>query len=176
MKICPKCQTEHSMNGKFCSPKCANSRSRSEEVKNKIRDSVCKTYAEQGSKCKGKPGWKHTEADKEKKRQLTLAMWDQKGRIERTEQELKAINKMRVMEYRARKYNATPADANKKLIKEIYKACPVGYEVDHIIALAEGGLHHESNLQYLPALENRRKNRTQTYDASLVIKWQDVVE
>jgi hypothetical protein len=176
MKICPKCQTEHSMNGRFCSPKCANSRTRSEEVKNKIRESVVKTYVEQGSKVKGRIGWKHSEADKERKRQLTLELWDRKGRIERTPEELQAINKMRVGQYRARKYNATPADANKKLIKEIYKACPVGYEVDHIIALAEGGLHHESNLQYLPALENRKKNRTQNYDASLVIKWQDIVK
>ena len=176
MKICPKCQTEHSMNGRFCSPKCANSRTRSEEVKNKIRESVAKTYTEQGSKVKGRTGWKHSEADKERKRQLTLELWDRKGRIERTPEELQAINKMRVGEYRARKYNATPADANKKLIKEIYKACPDGYEVDHIIALAEGGLHHESNLQYLPALENRKKNRTQNYNVELAIYWQDVVK
>jgi hypothetical protein len=176
MKICPKCQTEHNMNGKFCSPACANSRVRSEEVKDKIRKSVTQTYASQGSKVKGKSGWKHSDADKERKRQATLGVWDRKGRIKRTQEELQAINKMRVGEYRARKYNATPADANKKLIKEIYKACPDGHEVDHIIALAEGGLHHESNLQYLPALENRKKNRTQTYNTSLAIKWQDIVK
>ena len=176
MKICPKCQTEHDLNGRFCSPKCANSRTRSEEVKSKIRDSILHTYAIQGSKIKGKPGWKHTDADKEKKRQITLEMFDRRGRIERTQEELNAINKMRVMEYRARKYKATPIDANRKLIKEIYKACPSGYEVDHIIALAEGGLHHENNLQYLPALENRKKNRTQNYDTSLIIDWRDLVK
>lgn len=175
MKVCPKCQVEHSMNGKFCSPSCANSRTRSDEVKNKIRDSITKTYAKQGSKIKGKAGWKHSEADKERKRQLTLEMWDRKGRIERTPEDLQAINKMRVGQYRARKYRATPETANTKLIKEIYKMCPEGYEVDHIIALAEGGLHHEDNLQYLPAMENRRKNRTQNYDNSLAIRWQDIV-
>lgn len=175
MKVCPKCQIEHSMNGKFCSPSCANSRIRSEAVKNKIRDSITKTYAEQGSKVKGRAGWKHSEADKERKRQSTLEMWDRKGRIERTPEDLRAINKMRVGQYRARKYQATPETANTKLIKEIYKSCPRGYEVDHIVALAEGGLHHEDNLQYLPAMENRRKNRTQNYDNSLVIKWQDIV-
>jgi hypothetical protein len=164
------------MNGRFCSPKCANSRTRSEETNNKIRQGVIQTYAKQGSKVKGRPGWKHTEADKEQKRQLTLSWYDRNGRVERTPEELKAINKMRVGQYRARKYNATPADANRKLIKEIYKACPDGYEVDHIVALAEGGLHHESNLQYLPALENRKKNKTQNYDTSLVIKWQDIVK
>jgi hypothetical protein len=176
MKICPKCQAEHVLNGNFCSSKCANSRTRSEETKSKIRESILHTYSIQGSKVKGKPGWKHTDADKERKRQLTFELWDRKGRIKRTPEELQAINKMRVGQYRARKYNATPVDANKKLIKEIYKACPIGYEVDHIIALAEGGLHHESNLQYLPALENRKKNKTQNYDASLIIKWQDIVK
>jgi ribosomal protein L40E len=176
MKICPKCQAEHSLNGRFCSRKCGNSRVLSDEVKSKIRSSVNQTYALQGSKCKGKEGWKHTDADRALKSQRTLEHYDRAGRIERTLEELQAINKMRVGEYRARKYNATPADANKKLIKEIYKACPNGYEVDHIIALVAGGLHHESNLQYLPALENRRKNKTQNYNVELAIRWQDVVK
>lgn len=175
MKICPKCQVEHDLNGKFCSPNCANSRTRSEEVKNKIRESVAQTYARQGSKVKGKSGWKHTDADKELKRKLTLEMWDRKGRITRTQEELNSINKMRVGKYRARKYNATPLDANRKLIRKIYEACPPGYEVDHVLALSVGGLHHENNLQYLPALENRKKNKTQNYNTSLAIRWQDVV-
>ena len=80
------------------------------------------------------------------------------------------------MRYRARKLKATPENANTKLINEIYRHCPKGYEVDHIIALAEGGLHHEDNLQYLPALVNRKKNRTQNYDRSKIIKWQDILK
>jgi hypothetical protein len=164
------------MNGRFCSPKCANSRTRSQEVKDKIQKSVTQTYAKQGSKVKGKPGWKHSESDKEKKSRLSIEMWDRRGRAQKTEEEKKAINKMRVMEYRARKYNATPKDINRKLIAEIYKACPKGYEVDHVLALSKGGMHHESNLQYLPALENRKKNNTENYDVSLAIKWQDVLK
>ena len=163
------------MNGTFCSRKCANSRIRTDEIKDKIKNSVAQTYAKQGSKVKGKPGWKHSDADKEIKRQRTLEVYDRKGRIERSPEELKAINKMRVMEYRARKYNATPTDVNRKLIKEIYRACPAGYEVDHILALSVGGLHHEDNLQYLPAIENRKKNSTQNYDRSLAIRWQDIL-
>ena len=46
---------------------------------------------------------------------------------------------------------------------------------DHIIAIADGGKHHPDNLQYLPCLENRKKNKYQNYDTSLVVKWQDVI-
>lgn len=45
-------------------------------------------------------------------------------------------------------------------IREFYRNCPEGYEVDHIIPLRHplvSGLHCIANLQYLPRLENRRK-------------------
>ena len=32
-----------------------------------------------------------------------------------------------------------------------------GYEVDHMIPISKGGLHHQDNLCYLPALVNRSK-------------------
>jgi len=92
-----------------------------------------------------------------------------------SEAEKKAANVSAVQAYRSRKYSATLPDTNRKLINEIYKMCPKGYEVDHIIALSEGGPHHQDNLQYLPAMENRRKNRTQNYNKSLAIKWQEVL-
>jgi hypothetical protein len=93
-----------------------------------------------------------------------------------TEQEKKARNISTVQAYRARKYSATLPDTDRKLINKIYEMCPQGYEVDHIIALSAGGPHHQDNLQYLPAMENRRKNKTQNYDKNLVIRWQDVYD
>lgn len=40
MKLCPKCNNEHDMSGKFCSRQCANSRVHSQETKDKIKKSV----------------------------------------------------------------------------------------------------------------------------------------
>lgn len=59
--------------------------------------------------------------------------------------------------YRARLRDQTPADADRKAIREFYEACPEGYEVDHIVPISRGGLHTLSNLQYLTRTENRRK-------------------
>jgi uncharacterized protein YjcR len=60
--------------------------------------------------------------------------------------------------YRARLKNQVVEGEDLSLIKEFYKNCPPGYEVDHIIPLSKGGLHTLSNLQYLTITENRRKS------------------
>jgi 5-methylcytosine-specific restriction endonuclease McrA len=59
--------------------------------------------------------------------------------------------------YYTKKKDQTPVDADMELIKEIYLNCPEGYEVDHIIPISKGGLHHQDNLQYLTVSENRSK-------------------
>jgi len=60
---------------------------------------------------------------------------------------------------RARIKNQTPklSGDEKKKLQEYYLNCPKGYEVDHIVPLSKGGLHHPNNLQILTKTENRKK-------------------
>ena len=54
----------------------------------------------------------------------------------------------------------TPSWCEKHEIRDIYKDCPTGYQVDHIIPLRGknvSGLHVASNLQYLTDKENHVK-------------------
>jgi len=174
MKVCPKCGKEHDLNGKFCSRSCANSRTWTDEDKKKKSDSVKKTIESlEQHWAKGKSGWIPTEEQKELKRQKNIEYYDRKGRM--TDEQRRARNVSGVQAYRQKKYSATPPDVNRGLIRKIYENCPDGYEVDHIVALCNGGPHHQDNLQYLPAMENRKKNRTEKYNKYLVIRWQDVV-
>jgi len=60
--------------------------------------------------------------------------------------------------YRALKQNAHSMDiCNEELVKLIYKQCPDGYIVDHIIPLCKGGGHNEFNLCYLTPSDNAVK-------------------
>ena len=76
----------------------------------------------------------------------------------------KKRNPHRGLEYDARrraiKYKAFPKWADRKAMAAIYKNCPSGYHVDHIVPLVSDavcGLHVEFNLQYLTASENFSK-------------------
>lgn len=76
----------------------------------------------------------------------------------------KKQNKHLVRFYSANRYSAeiyrTPKWANLERIKEIYKNCPEGHSVDHIVPLQGKtvcGLHVENNLQYLTPSENSKK-------------------
>jgi hypothetical protein len=173
MKVCPKCGTEHDKNGVYCSRSCSNSRTWTDEDKKKKSQSNKKFFETNVHPSKGKAGWSHSEEMKELKRQKTIEYWDKIGR--RTPEQKSAQNSLNVHNYRARKNNATCPTANLKLIKLIMENCPDGYEVDHIVSMSRGGKHHEDNLQYLPAMVNRRKSNKDVYDESLAIKWQDVL-
>jgi hypothetical protein len=74
--------------------------------------------------------------------------------------EAQAKMRARINKRRALKLRAIPKWANLEKIKLIYKNCPKGYHVDHIIPLNNpivSGFHVENNLQYLTAVENVKK-------------------
>lgn len=76
---------------------------------------------------------------------------------------------IRVAARRAAKIQRTPKWADLDKIAEIYRKCPEGYVVDHIIPLrgkVVSGLHVESNLQYLTHSENCRKSNKFPYAES----------
>lgn len=62
-------------------------------------------------------------------------------------------------------------EANLELIKKIYKECPLGYHVDHIIPIAKGGKHHENNLCYLPATLNMQKQAKLPEEVPLIMQY-----
>lgn len=66
--------------------------------------------------------------------------------------------------------------AEKSAIRAIYQRrddlnewTGLRFEVDHILPLAKGGLHHPNNLQLLKAAENRRKGASRLLPAGGVI-------
>lgn len=74
-------------------------------------------------------------------------------------------NRKRVLEYYQTKKEylrrATPPWVDLSVVSQIYMACPKGHHVDHVIPLRGKnvcGLHVHTNLQYLTATENLRKN------------------
>ena len=76
------------------------------------------------------------------------------------------IQKAILAKRRAAKLKATPKFANLEKIKEIYKNCPKGYHVDHIVPLQGKeicGLHVEWNLQYLTPSDNHSKSNKLIY-------------
>lgn len=69
------------------------------------------------------------------------------------------------VKYYAAKLNAVPSDVNLEKIQLYYTICgylnkdiPKMWDVDHIIPLSKGGLHHEDNLQILLGALNRKKS------------------
>jgi hypothetical protein len=140
-------------------------------INEKIRQKLLLRYQEQGSSLKGKPGKKHTEETK----QLIAERSRPYQKTWKTPEQIRARKLATVQKYYMKRRNQIPPDADLVLIKKIYEHCPSGYHVDHIVSVAEGGPHHQDNLQYLPASENIRKGKNRKYDESLVIRWQDTV-
>ena len=145
MTYCLNCNSELTGNHKYCSSSCAAI------VNNRLYPKRTAAPAPSCAYC-----GKTTKSNRNK--YCDAKCFNLGRRKNYTEAELRAKNVSGVQAYRQRKYSATPIDADRKLILEFYKNCPEGYEVDHIIPISKGGKHHQDNLQYLTAQENRRKS------------------
>ena len=184
-KRCSKCQEEKPATFEFCF--------RDKQVKCGLR-ARCKICEKEMNKKYYDENQEDILEQKKQYRQENLEEHREKDRI------YSQNNKERKMEYsrqwrkdnkdkvraisakkRFNKKNQTPEYANFELVKLIYENCPEGYEVDHMIPLAAGGLHYESNLCYLPASINNSKKARSIEEFGLevfnqnVIYWQDVL-
>lgn len=93
-------------------------------------------------------------------------LWREKNKDKLKEQRQRVKLKQREYQQkrRAKVKEQLPSDADLTLIREFYimaerKTIETGipHEVDHIIPISKGGLHHQDNLQVLTRSENRIK-------------------
>lgn len=145
MKTCLQCNAvlESKWSKKFCNSSCAASFNNTGRRRHGNAKTLC-VYCNNPTKASN--------------RKYCSIKCNAKHRTFRTAEEKANINRFNVMCYYMKKRNQTPPDADMDKIKEIYLNCPPGYEVDHIIPISKGGLHHQDNLQYLTITENRSKS------------------
>lgn len=93
----------------------------------------------------------------------------------------RAVRRASDAKLRANKLQQVPDYANFKLILKIYEHCPENYEVDHMVSISRGGLHHESNLCYLPSNINYQKRAKSIEEFGVdkfnkhVVYWQNIL-
>ena len=136
---CTHCNTL-TKNSKFCSRSCTVSHNNLSKKRPKNKCLICDNFVKNPRKTRKYCSYTCSGISRKK-----------------SEQEKKANNAHRQSEYRQKKYRQIHPTADSQLIKEFYINRPDGYEVDHIIPLSRGGLHHQDNLQYLRKEDNRKK-------------------
>lgn len=136
-------------------------------------------------------GYRHCKCDvckahnAARKRELNAKYRDNPGARERQQRLNREYKDTEEGRARRRAHHATRKAAirgaecspeQKELLVQIYRHCPDGYQVDHIIPIAKGGKHLPDNLQYLPAGVNNRKRTRLDFDCSAhVLRWQDLL-
>lgn len=124
------------------------------------KEKYCKPYSERVDSCR-----KYYKNNQESIKQKSKLWHDNNSeRSRELKSKWQSLNRgacnAKTAKRRASKLQATPGWADLDRIRDIYKNCPEGYHVDHIIPLQGRdicGLHVPENLQYLTAEENIRK-------------------
>ena len=131
-----------------------------------------KLYYQENKEREAKRNKQYNEANKEKRKEK------RKEYLKKN----KNLSRKWAAKRRASKLNQTPNYTNPSLVDKIYENCPEGYHVDHMTPLACGGLHHESNLCYLPQAITASKGSKSIQEFGEeefnkhVIYWQDILQ
>jgi len=126
MKICPKCNTQHEKTGKYCCRSCANSRTFTEESKEKKRKSGLKFYSKMSDNDKklfnAEKMLKYDKAEAQKK---TAAIHRERSWSRPYEEMAHDSLRRRLLEER----NHTCEECG---IGNMYNGKPLSLELDHI--------------------------------------------
>lgn len=137
-----------------------------EKERTRLREYNRKAYKENPEKFRERARKFHHENKEKRLNYLNKWKEENQDKVIAYRQTSEYKEKGRFFTSRRRAKELTPQWANLEKIKEIYKNCPNGSHVDHIVPLFGKsnnvqivcGLHCEDNLQYLEALENQSKN------------------
>jgi predicted nucleic acid-binding Zn ribbon protein len=143
---CLECHTtfirKPGSHGKFCTKSCAaifNNRNRIRVSKSYTCPQCNTQFTKKQKFCSRRCGWNY------KKRNHSIEY-------------IRAYGAEKYKRYIARRKYQTPVGEDIQAIREFYRACPEGYEVDHIVPISKGGAHSIDNLQYLTKSDNRKKS------------------
>jgi len=143
--LCKKCGSyEKYVSNYYCKPCCV-----AKGLEKLNDDELMSPYRTKEKKAKFQREWREKNPDK---------VISQRKRIDKAKRSYYASN------YRSMKIDQTPENADMDLIMKMYeeaqmktKDTGVPYEVDHIVPLCKGGLHHQDNLRVITRNENRTK-------------------
>lgn len=163
MNSCKNCNIEIKKTNKFCSSSCAatynnRGRVRSASSKAKTKEALL-TFNKLNPNRRVKYNTVFTQDTKERISRTLKQYYASNPLNVYDKDELIRLNREAVHRSRAKKKGLLPKNADLWLIRQIYLATPDGYEVDHVKPFASGGLHHEDNLQYMLADDNRSKGQ-----------------
>lgn len=179
-KFCPKCQCDTARNSKGKCQPCANQRMAKWRLKNpaKAKEQIAKWRAENPDKQKASAdAWSAANKDRKK---ATTSAWiaanPEKVKATSAAWHAKNPNAKRIIDQNRRiRKRALGGSLSRGLTSRLFNLqkgkCPCckqplgdDYHVDHIMPLALGGAHVDSNIQLLRAVCNLQKNAKHPVD------------